>query len=482
MNGATAVSSKKLKKGTVDLTQGSVTGKLMRFTIPLLIGNIFQLVYNWTDAIIIGQTMGGTAFGALSASMPIINLLITLTMGFTTGASVILSQLFGNKDYTNLRRALSTTIIILLGATAVVTLLGTFISRPLLSLLNVSPEQIDHSATYLTYFFLGCAAMVFYNAFAQIIRSVGNSVVPLAALIVSTILNVGLDLLFVVVWDFGISGVAIATIIAQAISALFCFIYIQIKFPLLKFTKKDFVFDRDLSSKTMKIALPAMIQQFCASVGFMAINSLVNSYGVDYTTSFGLGNRIDELISMQLFSFSAALTTFAAQNKGQGLTDRIKKGYKSSVLISIAIIAIGGVFILCFKEGLVRVFMSMEDNLGGNPEKVLEITATFLNITVPAYFMMAIMVITSGLLRGTGDAMAAMSVNMFSLVCRIAAAFVLHKFFGFIGVFAASPVGWGAGAIWAYVRYKRGRWQRINIIRPSEPQPALDAAEAAGKD
>ena len=465
------------------MTVGSPAKNILIFTIPLIIGNLFQLIYNWTDAIIIGQTMGPNAFGSLSASLPVVNLLLTVTLGFMTGAVVILGQLYGAKDYERFKRSLATILIVLCFGSLFLMVVGTLLSRPLLRLLNVSSEQIDASAEYLTIYFLGIFAMAFYNAIAQILRAVGNSTTPLVVLICGTLLNVALDLLFVLVFQWGIKGVAIATVLAQALSAIACFLYMQKKFPLLKLTWKELRFDKKLFGNIMKVAVPSMVQQFCASAGFIAINALINKNGADYTTSFGLGNRIDELISMQFMSFGIALTSFSAQNKGINDIKRMRSGLRSTLLISLAFLLVGGGFLLLFKDQVISLFMSMDDNLAGNPAMVAELTSQFLIITVPSYILLAVMLVVSGLLRGAGDPIAAMNVNVFSLICRIIAAFVLDYFFGYLGVFIASPVGWFGGMMYALLRYKGNKWTHKEVISlPTAPlEEHSDVAATSSK-
>ncbi|MEG1710428.1 MAG: MATE family efflux transporter [Clostridia bacterium] len=458
-----------IKKGTIDLTVGSPTKNLIKFSLPLLLGNVFQLFYSWTDAIIIGQK-APLQFGALSACMPVINLLLTILMGFMAGAVVIVGQYFGKKDFASLKRCYSTIVIVLLGISIILTVAGSIFSRPLLKLLQVDESQLGYATTYLTYYFLGIFFTVYYNCFAQVLRAIGNSKFPLYALIVCVLLNVLLDWLFVSVYKMDIEGVAIGTMISQALSSLILFVYIQLKVPALKITRKDFSFDKKILKQILNVALPSTIQQACACVGFMYINALINSKGDIFTTAFGLGNRIDELMNMQFNSFGIALTNFAAQNKGKGEIERIKKGFKSTLIITAVCLFVSGAFILIFKDFIIRLFIGTSPDTQLDIEKVIEVTHGFLWIVVPSYILMSYMVITSGCLRGAGDAKAAMTVNLFSLLLRVTAATILtsalitNPYFMSYGIFYASPIGWLAGTIWAIVRYKQGRWQKIEVI------------------
>lgn len=474
-------------KGTVDLTVGSPTKSIVKFTLPLMLGNVFQLFYSWTDAIVIGQK-APLQLGALSACMPAINLLITVLMGFLAGAMVVLGQYFGKKDHYNLRLCYTTIIRVVLGIVIFLMTAGSLLARPLLQLLQVDETQIEYANTYLVYYFLGIGFMAFYNCFAQVLRAIGNSKVPLYALIVCVIINIGLDFFFVRVLDMNIEGVALGTMIAQAISSIILFVYLQKKVEVLKLRKADFKFSKIILGNIMRIALPSMIQQACACVGFMYINALVNSKGNAFTTAFGLGNRIDELMNMVMNSFGMALTSYVAQNKGKGEIERIKKGYKSTMIMNAIFLLVFGGLILIFRDTLIRIFADIDGGDGVlDMQMVVEITHNFLSIVVPFYILMSIMMITSGAIRGAGDAKAAMTVNLFSLIIRVTAAtiltaaFITNPYWQSYGVFWASPIGWLAGAIWGLVRYHRGRWQKVDVFggRVNEKASGYDQSESA---
>lgn len=332
----------KEKKGTMDLTEGSSFKKIIVFSIPLIIGNIFQLFYSWADAIVIGKTDGAVAYGSITASMPVIFLILTVTNGFLTGAVVILSQLFSKKDEVGIKKSLNTILITMLVASLLVTVIGYFGTKPLLKLLKVSPEQIEGTTAYLQIYFLGSIAVVMYNTFNMILKSVGNSAAPLVILISSTVLNLGLDILFVAVFHMGVVGVAVATLIAQFLSAVLAFVYMQIKIPILRVRLKDFRFSGEYFKSINKAAIPSLIQQLVTSSGFLVVNMLVNGHGAELTIAYGLGNRIDEIMNMEIQSFGTTLSTFAAQNKGAGKTERIKKGFWQTLLITFVTTVILG--------------------------------------------------------------------------------------------------------------------------------------------
>lgn len=471
--------SVKEKKGTMDLTEGSSLKKIIVFSIPLLIGNIFQLFYSWADAIVIGKTDGAVAYGSITASMPVIFLILTVTNGFLTGAVVILSQLFSKKDEAGIKKSLNTILITMLFASVLVTIIGYFGTKPLLKLLKVSAEQIESTTTYLQIYFLGSLAVVMYNTFNMILKSVGNSAAPLVILISSTVLNLGLDILFIAVFRMGVVGVAIATLIAQFVSAVLAFVYMQIKIPIFRVRWKEFRFCGAYFKSINKAAIPSMIQQLVTSSGFLVVNMLINGHGAELTIAYGLGNRIDEIMNMEIQSFATTLSTFAAQNKGAGKIDRIKKGYLQTMLITFATTAVLGGLVLIFRHDIASLFISLDNSAteGTNVDikSVIGITGTFISIMVPSYFVLAVMHLTTRLLSGAGDTVTAMGVNIFSFVVRITAAFVLNRFFGYIGVFAASGVAWFAGMIWSLCRYFRNKWQNKDLFKNLKAAPASQA-------
>lgn len=484
MQGAELTEEKKNNNNqAVDLTVGEPRKAIVKFTMPFLFGNVFQLFYSWTDAIVIGQN-APLQLGALSACMPVVNLLITVLMGFLAGAMVVLGQYFGKNDIKNLRLCYTTILCVLMIIIVTLMIAGTLLSMPLLRLLNVSESQIGYANTYLVYYFLGIGFMGMYNCFAQVLRAMGNSKVPLYVLIVCVVLNIGLDILFVIPLEMDIAGVALGTMIAQALSSVILFVYIQKKVSIIRLGRKDIKFDKRILRSILRVALPSTIQQACACIGFMYINALVNQKGNDYaistgttdqgnvyTTAFGLGNRIDELMNMVMNSFGMALTSFAAQNKGKGEIDRIKIGYKITLALTAAFMIGFGALILIFREQLIGVFMRLDGEVSNiDIAKVKEITYVFLEIVVPCYILMAIMVLTTSVLRGAGDAKTAMSVNLFSLIIRalsatiLTASFIVDPYWAAYGIFWASPIGWLAGAVWGIARYSRGKWKGVNIF------------------
>lgn len=463
------------KEGSVDLTTGSPTKTIIKFTLPLLLGNVFQLFYSWTDAIMLGRLKGeALQFGALSASMPIINLLLTVIMGFLAGAVVVIGQKFGRKDFANLKRCYTTLIIALSAITVVISVLGFFVSTPLLRLINVKSSMIKYSSTYLKFYFAGLIFVVAYNAFAQVIRSLGNSRVPLIALIICVLLNIFFDYAFVFWCNMDIEGVALGTMIAQFISAAIMFVYIQIRVPIIKIGFKDLVFDKTMLKGMLSLGIPSTIQNACACVGFMVINGMINDKGDVFTTAFGLGNRIDELLTQICNSFGIAITAYAAQTMGKREIKRVKQGFRSTMALMSGMMIFLAIIIMIFRKQIIGIFINLDvEDSKIDLGEVVRITMIFLEIYLPSYLLIAWMTVCSSLLRGVGAATPAMTVNIFSFAMRMLAAVVLNHFFTY-GVFFASPIGWLAGSVWAFAIYFRGKWKNINLEEKFARQKAAD--------
>ena len=453
------------KGSVVDLTVGSPTKKIIMFALPLLAGNVFQLFYSWTDAIILGNVKGeALQFGALSASLPVVNLLLTVVMGFLAGAAVVLGQKFGKKSFVELKRCY-TTLLISMGVLAVaIGVIGFFVSTPLLKLINVDDSLLQYASVYLKFYFAGVPFMIAYNTLAQVIRSLGNSKMPLVALIACVLLNVALDYLFTVVMNMDIQGVALGTMLAQMVSAVTMAVYVQKKLKLIALKKGDLVFDKALFKSIVKLGVPSTIQNTCACVGFMVINAIVNGKGAVFTTAFGLGNRIDEIITQMLNSFGIAISAYAAQNKGKGEFKRITDGYKSLMLIMTGLVAVFATLILCFRIGIINIFLDTDsiDPSEIDVGQVIEVACTFMNIYLPCVVIMGYMIVSTSLLRGTGAANLAMLVNLCSFVVRVISALVLDKVYLY-GVFWASPIGWLAGAVWGIALTLKGTWKKKEL-------------------
>lgn len=443
-----------------DMTQGNPMKLIFTFAVPMLIGNIFQQLYNMVDSIVVGQFGGANALAAVGSSFPIIFLLISMIMGLTMGGGIIISQLYGAKQMEKVRRAISTALIFQGVAAIIVTILGLSLSRWMLTLLNTPPEVFEDSATYMRIFFSGLLAMFAYNAFSGILRSLGDSKTPLYFLIVSTFVNIGLDILFVAQFGWGVAGVAWATIIAQSTSAVLCVIYIYLKVPLLALKPKDFIFDKSLFITMIKLGIPSSIQQTLASTGMIAVQGLVNSFGPITMAAFTAAGRLDSLANMPAMNLGMSASTYTGQNLGANRVDRVQAGLIAALKI-MAIISIS-MSVLVYMAGphLITIFIKSSET------GVIMQGVDYMKTVSIFYIVFGIMLVFNGILRGAGDTTVPMYATIINLTVRVIAAYTLSSTsLGYRGIWMSLPIGWCASAIIPVYRYFTGKWKDKAVVR-----------------
>lgn len=455
-----------------DMTRGSVVRQIVIFAIPLFIGNIFQQLYNMVDAIVVGRFVGKNALAAVGTSFPALFLLIALVMGLTMGASVVISQLFGAGDLKRMRRAISTSFIFLILCALVISLLGLLLSRKMLMLLQTPPEVIGEATVYLQILFAGLLFMFVYNSIAAFLRALGDSRTPLYFLIISSLLNIALDLLFVLRFNMGVAGVAWATVIAQAVSALLSIIYIYWRVELLRLSPPDFVFDRELFIESVRLGIPASVQQTVLSLGMIAVQGLVNSFGSITMAAYTAAVRVDSIAMMPIMNLGLAVSTFTAQNIGAGDLKRVRRGYRRTlVMVAICCLAASAV-ILLFGPGLIRLFIDASE------AGVIAQGNDYITVVSFFYILMGLLFITNGVLRGSGDMTVSMVSTIVSLTARVVFAYYLssHQNIGYRGIWWSIPIGWLFGFTVAYIRYRSGKWTEKTVVK------SLPSPHSAGRD
>jgi len=448
----------------IDMTKGSETKHIIVFAVPMFIGNIFQQLYNMVDAIVVGKFIGKDALASVGTSFPIMFFLVAMVMGLSMGASVIISQLYGAGHYKKVKHAVSTTFMFLLICAVVITIAGLLASRGLLKLLQTPEEIINDAATYLKIIFSGIIFMFVYNTISAILRGLGDSKTPLYFLIIASLLNIGLDILFVTAFKMGVEGVAWATIISQAVSATLCIIYVYAKVELLKIQPEDMIFDKDLFIKSVKLGIPASIQQTVVSVSMMALQGLVNSYGVITIAAYTAASKIDSIAMMPIMNLGLATSTFTAQNIGAGEIGRVRRGYRRSLAMVTICCIITSAVILLFRSNLMSIFIDSKD---------IEVIAQgndYITVVSFFYILMGLMFVTNGVIRGSGDMTVSMVSTVASLGTRIIAAYILSSVstIGYKGIWWSIPIGWTLGAFIAMFRYRSGKWVEKRVVKTSE--------------
>lgn len=460
-----------------DLTEGSEGRNIFRFAVPMLVGHMFQQLYTFVDQIIVGRFLGKEALASVGASFPVIFTLIALIIGIATGGTIVISQFFGAKKFTQVKRAIDT-IFIIMGISAVImTVVGITFSEQIFRLMKLPEELMPTANAYFSIYVSGLVVFFGYNGVAAVLRGLGDSITPLYFLILATVLNIGLDLLFIVKLGWGIEGAAIATIIAQGTAFIVAVFYLNKTHELIKFNIRDFAFDWKIFKQTIRIGLPTGLQQTFVALGMMALMGIVNGFGTDVVAAYTAAGRLDSLAIIPSMVFSTALSTFVGQNIGAGKIDRVKKGLSRTMLMASATAILITLLVIVFKFPLMRLFTT--------DQSVITIGGEYLTVVTSFYILFTGMFIYGGVMRGAGDTIIPMFITLFSLwIIRIPAAIFLSQetidIFGLSipgaglgekGIWWSIPSGWGFGLLLSFIYYRTGRWKTKSVIK-AKVEPA----------
>ena len=399
---------------TKDLTTGKIMPILVNFTVPLVLGNLFQLTYNAVDSIIVGHFVGKEALAAVGICNPVSTLMILFLNGLCMGASILMGIQYGAKDYETLHRQISTTMLSGAIFSFFLTLVCVTFAVPILLLLQVDPSIMDMTVQYLRIIFLGLMFTFLYNFFSSTLRALGDSASPLYFLIISAILNIFGDLFFVIVLKAGSNGCAISTVISEALCCLFCIIYIQKKVPILRLGKKWLVFDAGLLKKTIAYGWASAMQQATVQMGKIAIQALVNTMGVSVAAAFAVVNRIDDFAITPEQNIAHAMTALMAQNKGAGKNDRMREGFRCGMILELVYGAAVMLICLGFARPLMALFVKDEEVIGHG--------VVYLHLIAVMYILPAITNALQGFFRGIGDLKVTLMSSFTNMTVRVIAA------------------------------------------------------------
>lgn len=456
-----------------DLTTGNEGKLILRFTIPMLLGNVFQQLYNIVDSLIVGNFLGKEALAAVGASFPIIFTLISLIIGVAIGFTIVIAQYFGAKDYERVKRAIDTMYIFIFIASVVITVLGIIFSEEIFRLLKLPENLIPDAKTYLNIYLTGMVVFFGFSGTSAVLRGLGDSKTPLYFLIISSVFNIIFDLLFVLVFKWGIAGVAIATVISQAGAFVTAILWLNRTHNLMHFNLFKLRFDREIFLKSLKIGLPSGFQNTFVALGMMAIMGIVNTFGTDVIAAYSVGQRIDSFSSMFAMNFAMALSTFVGQNIGANKIERVRKGFLQTMLMANMVTLITAVGIIVFGPQLMGFFTS--------DEAVIQIGSQYLRIVSAFYLAFTSMFIVGGVMRGAGDTIVPMFITLFALwVVRIPLAIILSKKMGETGIWWSIPIAWVTGLILSYLYYSTGKWKTKGVVKhkPVEelvPEAAIES-------
>ena len=446
-----------------DMTVGSPLRHILVFALPLLLGNVLQQLYNMVDSVVVGRFVSDAALAAVGIGFPVIFLLTSFLMGLGMGATVIVAQYYGYGDMDTVRRTVGTIYSFLLASAIPIMALGILLAGPMLRLLQVPEEAFSLTYTYVVIILAGILGTMGYNCNSGILQGLGNSRTPLLFLAVSCVINIALDLIFVIVFHLGVAGVALATVIAQVCSWIFGIFYINKSYPDLHISLFSWTFDKQIFMRVLKLGAPIGLQQALFSIGILAMQRLVNSYGTDFVAGYNGANKLDTFAFMPIQSFASAATTFVGQNIGAGKPHRVREGTRATMLLSCGASVLATAFLLPLGPQLMHLFSDSPD--------VINAGMAYLNRIMPFYWMLAMMFTFNSVMRGAGEMMVPMISSLSGLwLARVPAAYLLASHFGRASIFLCYAVGWVPGILIAGTFYLTGRWKRKAIVPlgPSE--------------
>ena len=442
------------KNMTKDMTKGNPTKLILLFSIPLLIGNIFQQFYSMVDTIIVGRFVGVEALASVGTTSSMSFLVNGFVVGLTSGFAVLVSQKFGAKDEKGLKKAVSSALILSLIATIIITFISVITAKPMLHLMNTPDNIINDANTYITIIYAGTIATVIYNIIAGILRAMGDSKTPLYFLIVASILNIVLDLVFIINFNMGVAGAAYATIISQGVSGLLCIVYAYKKYTVLKLTKEDFKVKKRYYEKHIKIGIPMALQFSITAIGIMIVQGALNVFGSAAIAAYTAASKVLQIVMQPAITFGVTMATYCGQNLGAKNYKRIKEGVNKCTKISIITSIIAGSVLVFGGKFFVGLFIE-------NPD------ATILAYAEECFIYSAIFFIPLGLifiyrnaLQGMGESFVPMMAGAYELIARSIVAFTLPSFIGYTGICLADPVAWLSASIPLGIYY----FKKINKI------------------
>lgn len=445
-------------KRITDMTVGSSTKHIIKFALPLLFGNLFQQFYNLVDSIVVGNYVGANALAAVGACGSLNFLLFSLSGGISGGIGIIVAQFFGSGKTDRVKDTIANAIYVLGAIGIVVSIIGIIFAPQILQLLSTPEEIIYDSTVYLRTTCAGMIAVIAYNGVSSILRALGDSKTPLIFLIISCILNIGLDLIFVIYLNAGVLGVALATIISQTISAITSTIYAVRNVSYFKLSKEEMKPDKEIIINSLKIGTPIAFQSSLIAMSMIVLQRVVNSFGATVVAAYTVTSRVEQVVMQPYGSLSMAVTTFTGQNMGAGKIERVKKGLYSSTIMILTFSLLMLPIAYIFGESIIRIFVGEAD--------VIEMGAKALRITSICYFSLGMIFIPRALLNGAGDAKFSMINGVTEVLCRIIFSYVFTQisFIGLWGIWITSGATWTVTAVVCLMRYASGVWKTKSIV------------------
>lgn len=419
-----------------DMTEGSSSKILIAFTIPMVFANIFQQLYNTTDAIIVGRFIGKNALASVGVANPIMSIALFFILGICIGTSLLMSELFGSGEYEALKKEVSTALIVGITFTIIMSIICMFLSRWVLIITGTPKEILNDADIFLKIIFGGLIFSFLYNFYSSALRSIGDSKTPVIFLVISCVLNGILCIVFIVVFKFGVAGSAIATVIAQGVSSILCIVYVYIKIPLLRLKRTELVVDKSLLKRTIQYSWVTALQQTCLYIGKLLVQGVVNPFGINAIAAYNSVTRVDSFILAPGDSFSSAVATYSAQNKGGKKFKRIIDGYKESNIL-VTVYSITTALVVFWEAGrIMNLFVPSSE------KEVILIGIKYLKLMSIFYVLSGFCNIYQGLFRGIGKLRITFIATILQISVRVSASYILAPYLGVSSVCYAMAFGW----------------------------------------
>ena len=445
-----------------DMTEGEPLFLLLGFAIPLLIGNFFQQAYNLVDSIIVGRYIGKVALGGIGATGSITFFINSLTIGFSVGIGIIVAQFFGAKEDIKVKISIGNAYYIIFITASIMAIIGLIFAEILLKLLRTPEENLPFAVIYLRTISVGFIPMSFFNILSSILRALGDSKTPLIFLIVACIINILLDLIFVIKFNLGVMGVGIATALSQFISAFLCLIYSIMSNSYFRLEKSDFKFNKDIFLKVLTVGIPVAGQSSLIAFSLIVLQRVVNKFGSDFVTSFTVVTRIEQLIQQPFMSLGAAVASYSGQNIGAGKYDRVRLGYIKAIICSSSFAIFIFIIFQIFTVKIVKIF--------GDDPIVIKYSIVGIKITCSFYVFLGLIHISRNVLNGAGDVKFGLLNGIVECIGRVCFAkpLTMIPIIGLNGVWLTTGITWFLNGIFSVIRYKQGKWKTIEIIKSNK--------------
>lgn len=432
---------------TKDMTTGSPLKNIIRFCLPLMVGNLFQQFYNMADTIIVGQFVGKNALSAVGSVGPLNFMIIGTVIGLCTGFAIPIAQRFGAQDIQNLKKYVANIIYTSIVVGVIFTCVAVLFARPLLEVLNIPIELRDEAYSYIVVIFAGIGATMLYNLLASIVRALGDSKTPLYFLLFSSFLNIGLDLLLIIVFQMGVRGAAVATVVSQFISGVLCFIYVKRSFPILHLTKETRALDFTFIKNLLKNGLPMALQFSITAIGSVMLQSCVNGLGADCIAAVTIGGKTQLMIVLPAETIGITMATYCGQNLGAKKFDRIEKGVHRGVALAFGYAAIGFCVARFLGPYLSLLFID------GSETEIIALAQQYINAGSYFYLILSLLFVLRNALQGLGYSLTAMTAGVFELIARGIMGFGFVNTIGYAAACVANPVAWIAADVFLIPAY-----------------------------